>query len=103
MYVGQAIVRRADERFLRGRGNYVDDISLSEPIAHAAFARSPHAHAKVVRIETGAARAMPGVLAVLTGEDWLGAGAILSALGGGILGRGDPCRGGLSGNTQASR
>ncbi len=74
MYVGQAIVRREDERFLRGRGTYVDDIALAEPIAHAAFARSPHAHAKVIHVDASAARSMPGVLAVLTGEDWLAAG-----------------------------
>ena len=42
MYVGQAIRRREDERFLRGRGRYVEDIALDQPIAHAAFVRSPH-------------------------------------------------------------
>ena len=74
MYVGQAIRRREDERFLRGRGRYVEDITLDQPIAHAAFVRSPHAHAAVTRIDTAAAAAMPGVLAVLTGADWTAAG-----------------------------
>lgn len=74
MYVGQAILRREDERFLRGRGRYVEDITLDDPIAHAAFVRSPHAHAAVTRVETARAAAMPEVLAVLTGADWSAAG-----------------------------
>ena len=74
MYVGQAIRRREDERFLRGRGRFVEDITLDQPIAHAAFVRSPHAHAAVTRVETAQAAAMPGVLAVLTGADWTAAG-----------------------------
>lgn len=74
MYVGQAIRRREDERFLRGRGRFVEDVRLEEPIAHAAFVRSPHAHARVTRTDTEAAAALPGVLAVLTGADWTAAG-----------------------------
>ncbi len=74
MYVGQAIRRREDDRFLLGRGRYVEDITLDDPIAHAAFVRSPHAHAAVTRVDTARAAAMPGVLAVLTGEDWTRAG-----------------------------
>ena len=74
MYVGQAIRRREDERFLRGRGQFVEDITLDQPIAHAAFVRSPHAHAAVTHVETAQAAAMPGVLAVLTGADWTAAG-----------------------------
>ena len=74
MYIGQAILRREDERFLRGRGRFVEDVSLDQPIAHAAFVRSPHAHAAVTRVETAQAASMPGVLAVLTGDDWTAAG-----------------------------
>ena len=74
MYVGQAILRREDERFLRGRGRFVEDVTLDQPIAHAAFVRSPHAHAAVTRVETTRAASMPGVLAVLTGADWTAAG-----------------------------
>ena len=74
MYVGQAILRREDERFLRGRGRYVEDVTLDQPIAHAAFVRSPHAHAAVTRVDIAEAQAMPGVLAVLTGADWTAAG-----------------------------
>ena len=74
MYVGQAILRREDERFLRGRGRFVEDVTLDQPIAHAAFVRSPHAHAAVTRVDTTRAASMPGVLAVLTGADWTAAG-----------------------------
>ena len=56
MYVGQAILRREDERFLRGRGLFVEDVSLDQPIAHAAFVRSPHAHAAVMRVDTDRGR-----------------------------------------------
>ena len=74
MYIGQAIRRREDERFLRGRGRFVEDVTLDEPIVHAAFVRSPHAHAAVTGVETAQAASMPGVLAVLTGADWTAAG-----------------------------
>ena len=53
---------------LRGEGRYVDDIRLPGT-AHVAFVRSPHAHARVVRVNVAAARAAPGVVAVFTGED----------------------------------
>ena len=55
--------------FLTGRGQFVDDIRLPGEV-HAAFVRSPHAHARIGTIATARARSMPGVLAVLTGEDW---------------------------------
>ena len=74
MYVGQAILRREDERFLRGRGRFVEDVSLDQPISHAAFVRSPHAHASVTRVDATRAASMPGVLTVLTGDDWTAAG-----------------------------
>ena len=74
MYIGEPVLRREDEKFLRGKGQYVDDVRLNEPIAHAAYTRTPHAHAKIVNISTDKAASMPGVLAVLTGRDWLDAG-----------------------------
>ena len=55
MYVGRAILRREDVRFLRGRGRFVEDVRLDQAIAHAAFVRSPHAHAAVTRVDTAQA------------------------------------------------
>jgi carbon-monoxide dehydrogenase large subunit len=60
--------RREDERLLTGAGQYADDIDLVRP-ACAKMVRSPHAHARILAIDTGAAAASPGVLAVLTGAD----------------------------------
>ena len=68
-HVGAAHTRVEDDRFLTGRGRFVDDIRLPGE-THAAFVRSPHARARIGAIGTDRARAMPGVLAVLTGEDW---------------------------------
>src|SRR3990167_1784469 len=67
--LGQAVPRTEDPRLLRGRGKYVDDIALPY-LCHACVLRSPHAHARIVGIDTSAARTMPCVLAILTGEDW---------------------------------
>ncbi len=69
MYIGKSIERVEDIRFLTGRGNYVDDMAMPNA-AHAVFVRSMHAHADIRKLSTEAAAAMPGVLAVLTGEDW---------------------------------
>ena len=66
--IGQALTRKEDLRLVTGAGRYSDDVSLPGQ-AYAAFVRSPHAHARIVSIDTAAARAMPGVLAVLTGAD----------------------------------
>ena len=65
---GQAVRRTEDPRLLTGGGRYSDDVNLPGQ-AYACFVRSPHAHAKVGRIETAAALATPGVVAVLTGAD----------------------------------
>ena len=62
------VVRKEDQRFLTGKGRYTDDISPHGQ-AYAYFVRSPHAHAKIKSIDKAAAEAMPGVLAVFTGED----------------------------------
>jgi len=67
--LGQAVPRTEDPRLLTGRGRYTDDFVLPR-LAHANVLRSPHAHARIRSIDVRAARQMPGVLAVLTGEDW---------------------------------
>ena len=67
-YIGAPIRRREDRRFLTGRGQFVDDVKLANAL-HAAIVRSPHAHARIVSIDTGPALDMPGVAAVLTFED----------------------------------
>ena len=72
-YIGQPIRRDEDYRFLRGRGRFTEDL-VFPGAAHAAFVRSPHANARIVHIDTEAAAAMPGVLRVITGEDWRAAG-----------------------------
>src|SRR5262249_55998219 len=64
--IGAAVRRKEDFRFITGKGQYTDDISRPGE-ARALFVRSPHAHAKIKSVDTKAAAAMPGVLAVLTG------------------------------------
>jgi carbon-monoxide dehydrogenase large subunit len=65
--IGESIKRKEDGRFLRGKGSYLDDFVLPDML-HMAILRSPHAHARINSIDTGAASAMPGVIAVVTGE-----------------------------------
>jgi len=67
-YFGAAVKRREDPRFLRGEGRFVDDVTLPSML-HAAFVRSPHAHARIARIHTAAAKALSGVAAVFTYRD----------------------------------
>jgi CO/xanthine dehydrogenase Mo-binding subunit len=67
-WIGRDIPRLEDPRLLTGRANYTDDVRLAG-MAHAAVLRSPYAHARIVRIDTSRARAVPGVFAILTGED----------------------------------
>ena len=66
--IGDAPKRREDLRFLAGQGRYLDDLAM-DGMAHAVVLRSPHAHARIDRIDTDEARRMPGVLTVLTAED----------------------------------
>ncbi len=66
--IGQAVRRKEDVRFITGTGHFTDDLNRPGQ-AHAVFVRSPHAHARVLRIDRTAARRAPGVLAVLTHED----------------------------------
>src|SRR4051794_16221144 len=67
-WIGKSMKRVEDPRFLRGKGRYIDDIKLPN-MAQAAILRSPHAHAKIARIDTSAAERLPGVYAVVTGKD----------------------------------
>jgi aerobic carbon-monoxide dehydrogenase large subunit len=67
-WVGRPLARREDERFLTGRARYLDDLQL-EGALHAAFARSLVAHARLGAVDVTAARALPGVVAVLTAAD----------------------------------
>src|SRR5881296_4291887 len=66
--MGHSIKRKEDPRFIRGKGTYVDDVVLPGML-WLDIVRSPHAHAKIVKIDTAKALAVPGVLAVITGQD----------------------------------
>src|SRR5262245_795364 len=65
--IGHSVKRLEDNRFIQGRGNYVDDIVLPNML-HMVIGRSPHAHAKITKIDTSAAQAVPGVVVVVTGD-----------------------------------
>ena len=71
--VGQPVPRFEDPRLLRGGGRYVDDMVLPRMVFGHVL-RSPHAHARIRRVDVARAKAAPGVLAVLTGADWQEAG-----------------------------
>lgn len=66
--LGSPLRRKEDRRLITGRGRYVEDLHFPGMV-HAAFVRSPHAHARVVSIDTAAARAMSGVIAIYTARD----------------------------------
>ena len=70
-HIGVAIPRASVRRLTEGRGQYVDDIELPR-LAHVVFWRSPVAHMRITRIERGAAQALPGVIAVVTGSEIAG-------------------------------
>ncbi|HCP61370.1 MAG TPA: carbon monoxide dehydrogenase, partial [Actinobacteria bacterium] len=65
--IGHSVKRVEDDRFIRGRGNYVEDVVLPNML-HMAILRSPLAHARIKSIDTSRAAAVPGVVAVVTGE-----------------------------------
>jgi carbon-monoxide dehydrogenase large subunit len=71
--IGQPVRRKEDFRLLTGRGRYGDDIVLPR-LAHAAFVRSPHAHARIRGMDKASALTIPGALAVFTGADYVGDG-----------------------------
>ena len=66
--IGDAPLRREDQRFVTGAGQYLDDLRF-DGMVHAGFLRSPYAHADILSIDASGAKAAPGVLAVLTAED----------------------------------
>ena len=66
--IGAAVRRKEDFRFITGKGQYTDDVSRPGQ-THIHFLRSPHAHARIKKIDASAAKGMPGVLAVLTGTE----------------------------------
>ncbi|WP_042429474.1 xanthine dehydrogenase family protein molybdopterin-binding subunit [Comamonas granuli] len=70
-HIGESLKRKEDPRFLTGVGNYTDDIR-QENQKYAVFVRSPYAHARLKRVDTAAAAAMPGVVRVFTGADVAG-------------------------------
>ncbi len=65
-YIGQSVPRANARRLLQGRGTYTDDLRFPR-LAHVAFFRSPHAHARIVKLDLAQARAMPGVIAAVDG------------------------------------
>ena len=67
-WIGKDVPRLEDPKLLAGRATYTDDVKLPGML-HAAVLRSPHPHAVITRIDTSRARALPGVFAVVTGED----------------------------------
>lgn len=67
-YIGRSVVRPQAARLVAGRGIYTDDVMLPRT-AHVAFVRSPHAHARIAAVDVEPARALPGVLAVVTGAE----------------------------------
>jgi carbon-monoxide dehydrogenase large subunit len=90
-YFGASVPRREDPRLLRGDGRFVDDIKLPG-LLHAAFARSPHAHARIAGVRADAARRLPGVAHVFTYADlerWLAPLPLFGAVPSGLAARVD--------------
>src|SRR5271165_6584691 len=71
--IGKPVRRKEDFRLLTGKGCFADDVRLPE-LAHAVIVRSPHAHARIASVDKPAALASSGVLAVLTGQDYVADG-----------------------------
>ena len=70
-WVGAALPRKEEDRLLRGRGKFADDIKLREMV-YLCFVRSPYAHARIVSVDTSAAEALPGVVCTITGKEVAG-------------------------------
>lgn len=66
--IGAEVKRKEDPRLITGRGTYVPNVNLPN-MHYVGFMRSPFAHANIMSIDTSAAKAVPGVVAVLTGDD----------------------------------
>jgi aerobic carbon-monoxide dehydrogenase large subunit len=89
--IGASVKRREDRRLVTGQGRYAEDCNALGQ-AHAAFVRSPHAHAEIIAIDAAPARAVDGVLDVFTGHDLIAAGVgaiptLIAERGGGIRSR----------------
>src|SRR5580700_6187671 len=67
-WVGAALPRKEEDRLLRGRGKFADDIKLREML-YLRFVRSPYAHARVASVDTSAAEALPGVVCAIAGKE----------------------------------
>ncbi|MFA7413400.1 MAG: xanthine dehydrogenase family protein molybdopterin-binding subunit [Rhizobium sp.] len=67
-YIGKPLARKEDKRLVTGQGRYLDDVVVPGTL-HVSFVRSPHAHARILGISADAARDLPGVTGVFTGED----------------------------------
>ena len=67
--IGAAVLRKEDDRLLRGRARFLDDVPAPEGTLHMAFVRSPHAHALIKSLDVAEAKALPGVVDVLSGAD----------------------------------
>ena len=78
---GHTVRRIEDPTLVSGRGRYTDDLTR-EGLAHLVMVRSPHAHARLLTVDTEPARAMPGVLAVYTGADLVAAGGTVVNIAG---------------------
>lgn len=74
-YIGKSVKRVEDKRFVTGQGNYTDDIVLPG-MTYGYILRSPYAHAEIVSVDTAAAAAMPGVVAIFTGKDIAATGIV---------------------------
>ncbi|MBV9421299.1 MAG: xanthine dehydrogenase family protein molybdopterin-binding subunit, partial [Solirubrobacterales bacterium] len=83
-WIGKSLNRVEDPRFLRGEGRYIDDITLPG-MAHAAIVRSPHAHARIVSVDTSKAERLAGVVRVLTGADVAARAGPLPSFGAGPI------------------
>ena len=69
--VGQGVLRREDEHLLRGAGRYLDDLPEPRDVIHVGFVMSAYAHARILSVDSAAARALPGVIEVLSGADFV--------------------------------
>ena len=70
-WVGASLPRKEEDRLLRGRGKFADDIKLRDML-YLCFVRSPYAHARIVSVDTSAAEALPGVICAIAGKEVAG-------------------------------
>ena len=73
---GQPVPRLEDDRLITGNGQFTDDLTLPG-VAHMVLLRSPHAHAKLLEVDTLAAKSAPGIIAVFTNKDLAAAGIVM--------------------------